>query len=44
MRIDDSKALPQKERLNHPLVQTALAINNYFRKAGTPEIVPLDRG
>ena len=44
MGIDYSKALPQKERLNHPLVQTALAITNYFRKAGTPEIVPLDTG
>ena len=40
MGIDYSKALPQKERLNHPLVQTALATGNYFRKPGTPEIVP----
>ena len=38
MGVDYSKALPQKERLNHPLVQTALATSNYFRKPGTPEI------
>jgi tripeptide aminopeptidase len=44
MGLDYSKALPRKERLNHPLVQTALATSNYFRKAGTPEIVPVDTG
>ncbi len=44
MGIDYSKARPQKERLNHPLVQTALAASNYFRKPGTPEIVPRDVG
>jgi acetylornithine deacetylase/succinyl-diaminopimelate desuccinylase-like protein len=44
MGIDYSKALPQKERLNHPLVQTALAASNYFRKAGTPEIAASDLG
>jgi len=44
MGIDYSKALPQKERLNHPLVQTALAASNYFRKAGTPEIAAIDLG
>ncbi len=44
MGIDYSKALPQKDRLNHPLVQTALAIANYFRKPGTPEIRPQDVG
>jgi tripeptide aminopeptidase len=44
MGIDYSKALPQKERLNHPLVQTALATSNYFRKVGTPEIVAQDVG
>jgi tripeptide aminopeptidase len=44
MGIDYSKARPQKERLNHPLVQTALATANYFRKPGTPEIVPADVG
>ena len=38
MGIDYSKALPQQERLNHPLVQTALATSNYFRKKGTPEL------
>jgi tripeptide aminopeptidase len=44
MGVDYSKALPQKERLNHPLVATALAASNYFRKPGTPEIVPRDVG
>ena len=44
MGIDYSKALLQKERLNHPLVQTALATANYFRKPGTPEIAPADVG
>jgi tripeptide aminopeptidase len=44
MGVDYSKALPQKERLNHPLVQTALAASNYFRKPGTPEIAPQDAG
>jgi acetylornithine deacetylase/succinyl-diaminopimelate desuccinylase-like protein len=44
MAIDYSKALPQKERLNQPVVQTALAVSNYFRKAGTPLIVPQDVG
>jgi tripeptide aminopeptidase len=42
--IDYSKAKPQKERLNHPLVQTALATSNHFRKAGTPAILPQDVG
>jgi tripeptide aminopeptidase len=44
MGIDYSKAVPQSDRLNHPLVQTALAVSNYFRKPGTPEIVPADVG
>ncbi|SPF56107.1 Peptidase M20 [Candidatus Sulfopaludibacter sp. SbA4] len=44
MGIDYSKALPRKDRLNHPLVQTALAASNYFRKPGTPEIVAQDVG
>jgi len=44
MSGDYSKALPQKERLNHPLTQTALAVSNYFRKPGTPEIAPQDVG
>jgi acetylornithine deacetylase/succinyl-diaminopimelate desuccinylase-like protein len=44
MGLDYSKALPQKERLNHPLVQTALAASNYFRKPGTPAIVAQDAG
>ena len=44
MGIDYSKALPQKERLNQPVVQTALAVANHFRKPGTPEITPADVG
>jgi acetylornithine deacetylase/succinyl-diaminopimelate desuccinylase-like protein len=44
MGIDYSKARPAPERLNHPLVQTALAIANHFRKPGTPAIVPADIG
>jgi tripeptide aminopeptidase len=44
MGVDYSKAQPQSERLNHPLVQTALATSNYFRKSGTPEIKPTDVG
>ncbi len=41
---DYSKARSAAERLNHPLVQTALGTTNYFRKAGTPEIKPADVG
>jgi len=44
MGIDYSKARPAAERLHHPLVQTALAIANHFRKPGTPAIVPADIG
>jgi acetylornithine deacetylase/succinyl-diaminopimelate desuccinylase-like protein len=44
MGIDYTKARPREERLNHPLVQTALATANYFRKKGTPEIKPTDAG
>jgi len=35
---DYANARPKDERLNHPLVQTALAVSNHFRKAGTPAI------
>jgi acetylornithine deacetylase/succinyl-diaminopimelate desuccinylase-like protein len=42
--IDYSKARPQPERLNHGLVQTALATANHFRKPGTPAIVAADLG
>jgi len=42
--VDYSKAKPKDERLNSPLVQTALAVGNHFRKAGTPAIVPADVG
>ena len=44
MGVDYTKARPQQERLNHPLVQTALATANQFRKAGTPAIKPADVG
>ena len=44
MGIDYSKARPQPERLNHPLVQTALATANHFRKKGTAEIAARDAG
>src|SRR5579872_4814921 len=44
MGVDYSKAQPPQERLNHPLVQTALAVSNYFRQSGTPEIIPRDVG
>jgi len=39
-----SKAKPKDERLNSPLVQTALAVANQFRPAGTPPVVPADVG
>ena len=41
---DYANARPKDERLNHPLVQTALAVANHFRKAGTPAIAPADVG
>ena len=44
MSIDYTKALPKQQRLEHPLVQTALAVANYFRKPGTPAIAPADVG
>jgi acetylornithine deacetylase/succinyl-diaminopimelate desuccinylase-like protein len=44
MAIDYARARPQQERLSHQVVQTALAISNYFRKPGTPLIVPADVG
>ena len=44
MGIDYSKALSQTARLNHAVVQTALAAINYSRKLGTPEIVAQDAG
>jgi tripeptide aminopeptidase len=42
--VDYAKARPREERLNSPLVQTALAVANHFRKAGAPLIVPADVG
>ena len=44
MGIDYSKALPRDQRLHHPVVQTAVAASNYFRRKGTPEIVAMDAG
>ena len=44
MAIDYSKARPQPERLNHPVVQTALATANHYRQPGTPAIAPADAG
>ena len=42
--INYSKARPQSERMNQPVVQTALATANYFRKPGSPEIELADVG
>jgi tripeptide aminopeptidase len=42
--LDFAKARPKEERLNSPLVQTALAVSNHFRRPGTPAIVPADVG
>lgn len=44
LSIDYSKALSRAVRLNHPVVQTALATSNYFRKPDTPRIEPMDAG
>lgn len=44
MGIDYSKARSREERLSDPVVQTALAAANYFRKPGTPAIAPQDVG
>jgi acetylornithine deacetylase/succinyl-diaminopimelate desuccinylase-like protein len=44
MTEDYSKALPKEQRLNHSLVQTAVATANYFRRPGTAAIVPMDLG
>jgi tripeptide aminopeptidase len=44
MTEDYSKALPKETRLNHSLVQTAVASANFFRRPGTPAIVPMDLG
>ena len=44
MGVDYSKARSKEERLAHPLVQTALAASNYFRKPGSPAIQPMDAG
>ena len=41
---DYSSARPQTERVNQPVVQTALAVANFFRKSGSPEIILADIG
>ncbi len=42
--VNYSKARSQSERLNQPVVQTALAVANFFRKPGAPEIALADGG
>jgi acetylornithine deacetylase/succinyl-diaminopimelate desuccinylase-like protein len=42
--IEYSKARPGAERLNSPLVQTALAVANHFRQPGTRAIAAADVG
>ena len=44
MGIDYSKARPKDERLNNPLVATAVATANHFRKPGSPAIHATDAG
>lgn len=44
MAVDYSRAASHETRLNHPLVQTAAATANQFRKSGTAQIVPADAG
>jgi tripeptide aminopeptidase len=44
MTEDYSKALPKEQRLNHALVQTELAMANFFRKPGSAAIIPKDLG
>lgn len=41
---DYSRALPKEQRLNHRLVQTAVAVANRYRKAGSAAVVPKDLG
>ncbi|MFN8940631.1 MAG: M20 family metallopeptidase [Acidobacteriota bacterium] len=41
---DYSKALPKDVRLNHPLVQTTLAVTDYLRLNGTNKTLPADSG
>jgi acetylornithine deacetylase/succinyl-diaminopimelate desuccinylase-like protein len=44
MGIDYSKSRPVAERRDHPLVATAVATANHFRKPGSPAIVAKDLG
>jgi acetylornithine deacetylase/succinyl-diaminopimelate desuccinylase-like protein len=39
-----ANARAKDDRLNHALVQTAVATANHFRKSGTPAIAPMDVG
>ena len=41
---DFSKARPQADRLKDAVVQTAVATANFYRKPGSPAIVPQDVG
>jgi tripeptide aminopeptidase len=41
---DYSKAMSKEQRLAHPLVKTAVAAANYFRKPGSAVVVPADLG
>ena len=41
---DYSKSLTKEQRLSHPLVKTAVDAANYFRKPGSPAVVPADLG
>ncbi len=41
---DYSKALPKEVRLNHPLVQTAVAVTDYLKLNGNQKTVPVDSG
>lgn len=41
---DYSKALPKLERLNHPIVQTTLAVTDYLKINGNSKTVAVDSG
>jgi acetylornithine deacetylase/succinyl-diaminopimelate desuccinylase-like protein len=41
---DYSKALPKEERLNHPLVQTTLAVTDYLKLNGAAKAMAIDSG
>lgn len=41
---DYSRALPKETRLNHPLVQTTVAVNDYLKLNGTAKTMAVDSG